>query len=175
MRLILITFLFLYLFISTPASGQENQEDSTILFIAAQEIINHSRFCALITLDKYGHPQTRTMEPFPPEENFIIWFGTNSKSRKVQEIENDPRATIYYFDESNNGYVVLIGKAFLINDTTEKEKRWKDHWKQFYPDRDKNYMLIKFIPDKLEVVSPKHSLSGDSITWRAHNYTFSDD
>ncbi len=72
MRLILITFLFLYLFISTPASGQENQEDSTILFIAAQEIINHSRFCALITLDKYGHPQTRTMEPFPPEENFIL-------------------------------------------------------------------------------------------------------
>ena len=168
MRLILIVFLSLSLFIPGLTFGQGKDDDKKNLSSVAKEIIDNSRYCALITLDESGHPQTRTMEPFPPEDNFVIWFGTNSKSRKVGELNNDSRATVYYFDQENDGYVVLLGHAFLINDSIEKENRWKDHWVQFYPDRENYYTLIKFIPDKLEIVSPKHGLSGESITWRAH-------
>ena len=141
--------------------------DTKVIEVATK-ILEQVKFCALITLDSTGHPQTRTMEPFPPEDNFIIWFGTNSKSRKVGEIKNNPRTTVYYFDAVNNGYVVLTGKAFLINDKREKERRWMEHWEQFYSDRDESYILIKFITEQLEVVSPAHGLIGESITWRAH-------
>ena len=174
MRLILIYFFSLSLFIPGTAYGQGENNNKINLSSVAKEVIDNSRYCALITLDESGHPQTRTMEPFPPEDNFVIWFGTNSKSRKVAELNNDSRATVYYFDQENNGYVVLLGHAFLSNDSIEKENRWMEHWKQFYPERESNYTLIKFIPDKLEIVSPKHGLSGDSITWRAHQFKLPD-
>jgi len=47
----------------------------------------------LITLDKDGAPRARTMDPFPVEDDFTVWFGTNSNSRKVVQIKNDPRVT----------------------------------------------------------------------------------
>jgi general stress protein 26 len=134
---------------------------------AALEIIESARFCALITIDETGHPQARTMQPFPPDENMVVWFGTNPKSRKVKEINNDPRVTLYYGDPSGDGYVVLTGNAILVSDPSEKSKRWMEEWEAFYPDRDDNYLLIKFIPDKMEVVSYKHGLTGDSESWRA--------
>ena len=147
--------------------AQESVSGDELLLKAASEIIGQVKYCALITLDESGHPQVRTMEPFPPEENFIIWFGTNKNSRKVVEIKNDPRVTVYYGDPSGNGYVVITGTAFLVDDPKEKEKRWMEHWEQFYPDRDANYLLIKVIPQRLEVVSYKHGLTGDSVSWRA--------
>ena len=95
------------------------------LIAAARDIIETAQYCALITLDKTGHPQARTMQPFPPDDEMIIWFGTNPLSKKVKEIESDSRVTLYYGDPSGGGYVVITGTAFLVNDPKEKEKRWK--------------------------------------------------
>lgn len=166
MRLLVISVLLINLFALQPATGQE--VDQKILKVA-HEILSQTRYCALITLDETGHPQTRTMEPFPPEEDFTLWFGTTKHSRKVKQIQHDSRATVYYFDDKNFGYAVFTGKAFIVDDQKEKQEKWMDHWADFYTDREKDYVLIKFVPDRLEVVSPKDGLTGDAVTWRAHS------
>lgn len=167
MRLISIPFIFLLCIIVLTCRAQDTNVDKDQISVAASEIIGQVKYCALITLDESGHPQARTMEAFPPEENFVIWFGTNKNSRKVAEIKNDPRVTVYYGDPSGSGYVVITGSAILVDDPEEKENRWLDHWEQFYLDRESTYTLIKIIPDRLEVVSYKHGLTGDTVTWRA--------
>lgn len=158
--LLCITALMLDVF------GQQPQRLSQDTLIAtAREIMATARYCALITLDSKGRAHARTMDPFAPDENLLIWFGTNPKSRKVAEIRRNRRVTLYYFDREGPAYVTISGVARLVNDPQEKARRWKDEWKAFYPNREKGYLLIAVTPETLEVVSEKKGITGDSETW----------
>jgi len=148
------------------AQDPESQSRESIV-ATAREMISGVRFGTLITLDESGHPQARTMEPFQPEDNMVVWFGTNRHSGKVEEIEADSRATLHYQMPDGKGYVTMTGHASLVDESAEKEKRWMPQWSAFYPDREEMYVLIKFVPDRLEVVSYPHGLIGDSVTWEA--------
>jgi len=136
------------------------------LIAAAREIMTTTRYCALITTDRRGRANARTMDAFAPDENMIVWFGTNPLSRKVSEIRRQPQVTLYYFDRENKAYVSIQGIARLVNDPKEKARHWKDDWKVFYPDRDKNYLLIEVRPVRLEVVNTKTGVVGTSRDWQ---------
>jgi general stress protein 26 len=139
--------------------------DRQSLIETARQIMKTARYCALITLDSNGRPHARTMDPFPPEANMVVWLGTNAKSRKVAEIRRNQRVTLYYFVPAEQAYVTISGRARIVHDATEKVKHWKDEWKDFYPDREKNYLLIAVVPEKLEVISVKLGIVGDTVTW----------
>lgn len=136
------------------------------LIASAREIMTSARYCALITIDAAGRVNARAMDPFPPEADMTVWFGTNSKSRKVREIRRRPSVTLYYFNRENQEYVVISGIARIVSDRGEKAKRWKDEWKAFYPDRDNDYLLIKVTPISLEIISEKKAIFGDPKTWK---------
>ena len=136
------------------------------LLEAARTLVAGARFASLITLDSSGSPQARTVEPFEPDSGFVVWFATNPRTRKVAEIRRDPRVTLHWLDPKALGYVTLKGRARLVDDPAEKRRRWKPEWKGFYPDRDRDYLLIEVRPLRLEVVSPAHGIAGDSLTWR---------
>lgn len=160
--------LSLILFISINSFSQNLiQKDSTKIKIidAAREIMIASGTCALITQDDDGRSKVRAMDPFLPESDFTVWFGTNPKSRKVDQIKKDNRVTLYYFDSNTSGYVMIHGIAQLIDDPIEKEKRWKDTWELFYPDKLDGYLLIKVSPKSMEVISTHHEIIGDPTTW----------
>lgn len=148
--------------------------DKTTLLIAAREIIQNSGKCAFITLDKNGHPQARTMDAFEPDADFTIWMATNPKSRKVDQIKSDPRVTIYYSDKNENGYVSIYGMAEIINDQQEKDKRWKDEWRDFYANRTDGYLLIKITPIRLEVINYSRDINGNSETWQPATVYFTE-
>jgi general stress protein 26 len=142
------------------------------LIRAARDIMQTSRYCSLITIDRAGQVHARAMDPFPPDENMVVWFGTNQRSRKVLEIRRQARVTLYYFDRDAQAYVTIHGRARLVNDPAQKAKLWKDEWKAFYPDRNKDYILIAVEPDRLELVSVKRGIVGDSRTWTPPSVTF---
>jgi general stress protein 26 len=96
--------------------------DRQSLIATAREIMKTARYCALITLDSAGRPDARTMDPFPPDEQMIIWLGTNPRSRKVAEIRRNHRVTIYYFDREDQAYVTISGLARIVQDPKEKSK-----------------------------------------------------
>ena len=158
--------------ISIPFSGfsqlaeQGNANADQRLMVAAKEIMTAAGTCALITLDDEGVPRVRAMDPFTPEEDLTVWFGTNSRSRKVDQINKDPRVTLYYLDEDASGYVIIQGVARMVNDPAEKEKRWKAEWEAFYPDKTKDYLLIEVTPIWMEVLSPPRGISADPLTWQ---------
>lgn len=125
---------------------------------AAQLIIDSARCKVLITVDDKGKPHARAMAPFPVEADYRIWLGTYSLSRKVKQIKNNPNVVVYYFDSGSRSYVSINGTARLVNDADKKEKYWLDGWKIFYPDREKDYILIEVTPERLEVCSFKYKL-----------------
>jgi len=162
-------FLIFCLFFSVEGFSQENIPDSskTKIIVAAKEIISAAGNCALITLDDKGLPNVRTMDPFVPEKNFTIWLGTNSKSRKIDQIRNNPEVALYYFDKDASAYLTIHGTAKISNDKKQKKKYWKDKWEAFYPNYPEGYSLIKVTPQWIEVISERHKIFGDSITWKA--------
>lgn len=128
--------------------------------------------CALITLDQEGRPRVRAMDPFDPDDDFAVWLGTNSNSRKVDQIKNDPRVTLYYLEENDAGYVMIYGTAYLVDDKEDKEKRWKPEWEAFYPGDREGYLLIKIIPEWMEVVSYTYGFLGDPENWEPPKVIF---
>jgi general stress protein 26 len=165
--------IFTFLSCTTVNSPQEEirnnftQEEQKIINLS-KGIIKETYFATLITVDKNGQPRARVMEPFEPDNNFIIWLATNPKSRKVAQLENNSRATLHYFDKNNLGYVSLMGNAFLVNNEVVKSQKFKDGWDKFYKNQKEDYLLIKFIPKTLELISVTNQYNGDSLTWKPH-------
>ena len=157
------------LFMPIIVNGQHevlSDSSNTNLIKAAREIIAAAGICTLITLDEDGRPRARAMDPFSPENNFTVWFGTNAKSRKVSQIKNDPRLTLYYFDNTTSSYVMIYGTGQIIDGAGEKERHWKEEWAAFYPDYPEGYLLIKVVPGWMEVISETRGITGDSLTWQ---------
>jgi general stress protein 26 len=156
------------------ASGLAAQDPPSrdTLLAAAEEIIEAARYCGLVTFDESGNAKVRTMDPFPPDDDWSIWMGTNRESRKVGEIEGDPRVTLYYHSLDHIGYVAVYGTAHLVDDPAEKASRWKNEWEALYPDREAQYLLIQVIPDRMEVINYSRAIQGDPVTWEPPSVVF---
>lgn len=168
LSILLTFFITVSTYGQTPVAAPSRDK----LLTTAREIIASARYAALITKGANGQINARTMDPFAPAADMVIWFGTNPRSRKVREIRRDPRVTIYYLDPVAQAYVSIQGTARLINSQQEKARHWKEEWQAFYPDRDQNYLLIAVKPQRLEVISVKGGLTGDPITWEPHSVSF---
>ena len=163
-----ILILILALF-SLNALSQNNQTTfpRDTLLKAAREIISGSPFCALVTLDSTGQSQVRTMNPFPMGDDMVVWFATARKSRKVREIRNDPRVSVYYADHNNaKGYVNIIGTAEVIDDKNLLISKKREYWNGI-PGWQEKFVLIKIIPKTIDVINYKHGLTNDPNTFRA--------
>lgn len=161
-------------FVAITSLTLEAQVDTSrqAVLIAAREVMTSAGKCGLITQDERGLPQVRTMDPFLPEKDFTVWLATNPNSRKVKQISSNPKVTLYYDGKDDNGYVTIHGTATLVNDQNEKDARWKNEWKDFYPNRTTQYLLIKIIPDYLEVINYKRGISGNPNTWQPAKVAF---
>ena len=137
----------------------------------AKELMVHAENAALITVDSLGVSHVRAMDPFLPEDNFTVWMGTNPKSSKVSQIKKNNLVSLYYFDKESAGYITLQGVATIVNTRDKKEQYWKKEWKNFYKNTTTDYVLIKFVPNKATIISEKHQILGNSITWEAPKLT----
>jgi general stress protein 26 len=152
------------------AKPRQIQPDS--LIAAAREIIGQQKYCALVTLDSTGRPNVRTMNPFPPEDDMTVWMATNSRSRKTDDIRRNPSVCLYYADHGRaTGYVSITGKAYLVDDLNEKLKRKREYWTQAFPDW-KYLVLIKVVPEKIEVINYRRGFVNDSLTWKPPTVEF---
>jgi general stress protein 26 len=138
------------------------------ILTAARAVIGQAGFATFVTLDSTGAPQARVVDPFSPEDDFVVWIGTNGVTRKVAQIQADPRVTLMYFDQASFSYVSLLGTARIVRDPAEKAKRWKDAWARMYKDKNRgdDYTLICVTPSRLEILSPAHGLMPDRVTGR---------
>lgn len=156
-------------------TGQEKppaQLSRSELIAAAREIMTSQQYCALITQDEGGRSQVRTMNPFPPEEDMTVWIATSTLTRKVQQMRRDARVTLYYANHAQaTGYVAITGRAVLVDDRAEMIKRKRAYWDSAFPGF-KNLVLIKVIPEHLDVLDYARGAQGDPLTWHAPGVEF---
>jgi general stress protein 26 len=143
-----------------------------MLLDSAREIMAMASSCVLATSRDSEAPGIRQMDPFPPEADMTVWLGTNRNSRKVKEIARNPKVSLFYSAPGGSGYVIITGKAVLVDDPKEKASRWKPAWEAFYADRAAEFILIKVVAERLEILDFRHGIVGDPATWEAPSIRF---
>ena len=167
-RLIQILLVLTIVLNTSPLAAQEllvkdrPEIPRDSLMTIARAIIDSARARTFITVDEHGKPQARTMSVFPPEEDMVIWLGTSTNSRKVKQIKNNANVMVFYYDTKGHSYVSVAGQACLVNDPEKKAHYWKKNWTSYYPNPEKDYILIKVTPERMEICSFKYKLFWNS-------------
>jgi general stress protein 26 len=149
------------------AEAEAPAEQNETLLRAAREVIEASSYAALVTIGVDGTPNVRMMDAFDPDEDMVIWMGTNTLSRKVEEIRRNPNVALYFADPKAPGYVTIRGTARLVDDAAETRKRWKEGWSAFYREDRSNYILIEVRARRIEVVNYPAGIVSEVDTWAA--------
>lgn len=158
--------LFLSLYFTSFSQTEERYTN------IALQIINESSFCSLITIDEDGIPAARMMQTLPVGDDFVIWLGTKPNTQKVAQIKANSKVSVYYTDANSTAYVNVQGRADIITDRLSKEKYWKQGWEAYYPDKEKDFALIKIKPEKLQIVSYTMGIVSTEENWRAKEIIF---
>jgi general stress protein 26 len=138
------------------------------LLDVAQQTITAAGCASLITLDETGHPSSRSVAAFPPDDDFArIVIGTHPDSRKNAHVLRDPRVVLSYVDNSNRGYLTVIGRARIEANSDEKTTYWADRFSAFFPDGPDSdeYQLMMVVPERLELRSFGLKVAGEPTRW----------
>jgi hypothetical protein len=102
-----------------------------------------------------------------------VWFATNTRSLKVRQLRADPRVTLYYADHAKAiGYVALTGRAALVDDMAEIQRRKRAYWDTAFPGL-KHIVLIRVVPERIEVIHyARAAPTAIPDTWRPPTIAF---
>jgi general stress protein 26 len=135
-----------------PEYRQPTREEK---LTAARNLMAKDFNAALVTVDSEGQPRARTVEPFSPEDDWTIWVATNPLTRKVTEIVDNSKVTLYYDDDAAGTYLAVMGTA-TIHDDPESKARLKHRLLDvFWPNYPEGYLLISVKPVWLEIMTPE--------------------
>lgn len=152
--------------VAVPAQVAKPRLDSI-----ARRIVAAAKYATFVTVDAAGRPQVRTVQPRPPEADWGVWFATNPRTRKVQEVTRRASVALHYFDPATESYVAITGRARVVRDRPTQNAHWDPAWTAFYPDRDKGVVLIGVEAERIEVVSPRLGVDSDAATWRPQSFS----
>jgi general stress protein 26 len=164
---LLLVLLFNSLCSSIFAQGESVSISRDSILVAARDMMILNPYCALITTDKTGRIEARTMNPFAPDENMIVWFATNRQSRKVEAIKNNPQVCLYYAEHDEaTGYVSLTGIARIVDDKETLLAKKREYWEGI-PNWQDVMVLIEIIPQRIDIIYYKYGLVNGPDTWQA--------
>jgi general stress protein 26 len=114
-------------------------------------LIKAAKFAMLVTDDDgqlRGRPMVANQDGF----DGTLWFFTRASSHKVAEVRKDDRVCVTYADPNKQDYVSFSGKATLVHDRAEIDKRWSSAAGAWFPQGkdDPDVALIKVTVDQAE-------------------------
>lgn len=113
-------------------------------------LVNRCFTGILGTVDPSGVPQLKAMIKTAAIGLKEFWFCSNTSSKRVEQIQKNPNASLYFFDEKTFEGLMLTGKAEVTYDDAKRKEFWNDGMKIYYPlgCTDPDFALIKFTASK---------------------------
>ncbi|HET7458672.1 MAG TPA: pyridoxamine 5'-phosphate oxidase family protein [Gemmatimonadaceae bacterium] len=77
-----------------------------------------------------------------------VWFFSDADSRKVREIEADPRVELSYADTTHYRFVSMSGVASIVRDAAKKRALWMTELERWFDDGPESdaIVLVKVTP-----------------------------
>lgn len=116
----------------------------------AMELINDSEIAMIGTMDDDGYPNIKAMLNVTSEGMKTIWFSTNTSSKRVAQIKNNKKASVYYVDQEHFMGLMLVGEMEVLQDEDSRKKLWFDGSEKYYPlgVNDPDYSVLRFTAKK---------------------------
>ncbi len=112
------------------------------------ELMENSKAVYLTTIDNKGFPCIRALlnlrnkEQYPSlvelfgkhDDDFLIYFTTNTSSNKITQIRANPKVSAYYCIPDNFHGMMVSGNIEIVLDLEIKKMLWQDGWESYYPE-----------------------------------------
>ncbi|HHW30061.1 MAG TPA: pyridoxamine 5'-phosphate oxidase family protein [Clostridiaceae bacterium] len=110
------------------------------------DLVRRSFTGVLATVDENGIPHLKAMIKTAANGLKEFWFCSNTSSKRVSQIQKNPNASLYFYDEKTFEGLMLMGKAEVSYDDAKRKEFWNDGMKKYYPlgYTDPDFALIKF-------------------------------
>lgn len=117
----------------------------------AWDVIEKVGVCMMTTRFSDGL-RARPMEAQPSREEGLIYFLTDVRAAKDDEIEQWPHTCLAFIDPEEKVYLSVSGRAKVVDDRGKIDDLWSDEQQAFWPDgpRDANVRLVSVEPELIE-------------------------
>lgn len=115
-------------------------------FDHALALATRSNIALLGTVDDDGQPNIRAMIKMENQGLKEIWFTTNTSSRKIPQLKNNPKACVYFIDLDKWMGIMLTGTVDILQDTESRHRCWREGFEKYYPQgvHDPDYSVLRF-------------------------------
>jgi general stress protein 26 len=117
--------------------------------------------CMLATAS--GHRmRSRPMHAVPDRKAGCIWFITDQRGAKDEEITAAPDVCLAFADTGSNTYLSMTGRAEMLRDVAKARELWGAETQAWWPNgpADPDVRVLRVIPDQAEYWDTR----GNSIT-----------
>jgi general stress protein 26 len=155
-----------------PVPEHVRTAEPTAILTAAKALFARDMFTTLITVDAGHRPRARTVLVSAPDEDFILWMATRPGTRKLEQIGQNPAATLHFADDASAAYASLMGEARVMSDPwfiANRNPYKGEALKSYFPDFPRDFVLLAFKPFWLEITTP--TIPGTTDTWRPQGLT----
>jgi general stress protein 26 len=88
---------------------------------------------AMLTTRFAGGLRARPLEPRPDRAAGLIWFLTDMRSGKDEEVATSPDVGLVFIDAGDKAYLSITGRAEILRDTAQAAKIWKSTDQVWWP------------------------------------------
>jgi general stress protein 26 len=97
------------------------------------KMISDAHTAVLMTVDAGGRLDARPMACIQREFDGVLWFMTSRKSHKLDEIARNPGVLVSYADSRARKFVVIQGRARIIEDAAIARTVWSEAHRIWFP------------------------------------------
>ncbi|MBS7588773.1 pyridoxamine 5'-phosphate oxidase family protein [Ancylobacter defluvii] len=115
------------------------------------KMMDDIRTCMLVT--KHGLAlRGRPMHAMPSREEGCIWFLSDRRGHKEEELERDPQGALIFAHPGRNDYLSVSGETEVSVDRAKIDELWNDAARAFWPEgkADPNICVLRFLPEDAE-------------------------
>ena len=112
----------------------------------ALELVASCSIAMLGSNSASGYPNIKAMLKMETEGIKTVWFSTNTSSKKVSQLKENPRACVYFHNEQNFKGLLLVGEVEILTDIESRRRLWKNGCEIYYPlgVTDPDYTVLRF-------------------------------
>jgi general stress protein 26 len=109
-------------------------------------LVERSIIAMLGTVDGNGHPNIKAMMNMEHEGLKVVWFSTNTSSKRVAQILRNPKTCVYFVDADQFKGLMLVGTIEVLQDDKSRQRLWRPGCEKYYPlgVTDPNYSVLRF-------------------------------
>lgn len=137
----------------------------TMIKSEIRKLRENAQVAYIASVNEDGFPQIKGMLCLEHDSMKVHYFSTNTSSKRVAQFLKNPKASVYYVDDTKDQYkgALFTGTMEVCTDHETKALLWREGFEMYYPKGvdDEDYCVYKFTA---ETVNYYYGLSNATLS-----------